>query len=297
MPVFDFCGILAEMVTPFQYDAIDFPSTERLAKHLRQSGVTGLVVCATSGEGLALSVGDQMDVIDTVIKAVPGFPVVAGLTGYDFEILHAQLLRYNTRQLAGVLVPANCYTRPSQDGLRNFFHTIADVSNHPIVINNSPHPLGAALDLNSMVQLSQHANIVAIKDDGEDRALTEALITKRQLKVLAGDDGKIFTTLSLGGAGAIAAIANVMPTVLVNMQRDLQGGHTEEAKTKFESLQPLMTLLRSEAHPAAVKTALSVMGLMKDEVRFPLIRGSGRLRSDLKEEFRRFNLIRPGSLA
>ncbi|HSY29950.1 MAG TPA: dihydrodipicolinate synthase family protein, partial [Burkholderiaceae bacterium] len=112
-----FHGIWVPIVTPFQHGKVDFPALQKLARCLKDAGVSGLVACGTTGEAAALDEDEQFAVLDALIAAVPDLPMVMGLCGNNLDEVHARLRKIQCRPIAGVLVPPPYYIRPSQQGL------------------------------------------------------------------------------------------------------------------------------------------------------------------------------------
>ncbi|MES2933923.1 MAG: dihydrodipicolinate synthase family protein, partial [Pseudomonadota bacterium] len=137
-----FNGIWVALVTPFQEGAIDFVALRNLARHLVDGGVAGLVVCGSTGEAAALSDDEALAVLDAVFDAVPSCPLVMGLAGNHLPDLLRQQQRILQRPVAGLLIPAPYYIRPSQAGLIGFYTALADASTAPIILYNIPYRTG-----------------------------------------------------------------------------------------------------------------------------------------------------------
>ncbi|AYF87613.1 4-hydroxy-tetrahydrodipicolinate synthase [Pseudomonas sp. JS3066] len=282
MPVFS--GIWVALVTPFNDGAIDFPALRRLARHLLGEGVAGLVACGTTGEAAALSKVEQLAVLDTLLEEVPGDRLVMGMAGNNLaEVLEFQS-EVQRRPIAGVLVPAPYYIRPSQDGLLAWFGAIADASTVPVILYDIPYRTGVRMELATLRQLARHPRVAAIKDCGGNPETTQALIADGELDVLTGEDGQIFTTLCMGGRGAICASAHIHPRQFVHMAECIGKGELEAARAIFQKLQPLIRLAFAEPNPAPVKSLLAIQGLIQDELRLPMQRSSEALRQRLGAE-------------
>jgi 4-hydroxy-tetrahydrodipicolinate synthase len=265
-----FSGLWIPLVTPFQNHAVDHAALKALVQHLHGQGIAGLVVCGSTGEAAALDEGEQLALLDTVTAAAPGLPLIMGVSGYHLPQMLDWVRTLNQRKLAGLLVPAPHYIRPSQAGLVAWFNAIADASSHPIVIYDIPARTGVALQLATLRALAQHPNILAIKDCAGDTAKTQALLADRQCQVLAGDDANIFSTLAQGGCGAIAASGHVHTAQLVQLMRWVQDGDLARAKAAWHAWLPLIDALFTEPNPAPVKALLAQYGWIKPELRSPM---------------------------
>ncbi len=286
-----FAGIWVPLVTPFHNGEIEFPALTATARKLRDSGISGLVTCATTGESAALSEDEQLAVLDAVIDAVPGQPVVMGLCDNNMSSLLSRLKRIQERPISGLLVTPPYYIRPSQGGLLEYFEALADAATVPIIIYNIPYRTGVVMELETLRAIAQHERIVAIKDCGGSLALTMQLIADGDLDVLAGEDQQILSTLCLGGSGAIAASAHIRPDLFAQLPKLVNESRLNEAREIFYRLLPMIHRAFEEPNPAPVKTALAIMGHMRDELRSPMQAASAELREALRGELKRLDCI------
>ncbi|TXT34867.1 MAG: dihydrodipicolinate synthetase [Comamonadaceae bacterium] len=270
----DFTGLWIPLVTPFHHGAVDHPALTRLVKHLAKAGVSGFVACGSTGEAAALDKSEQLAVLDTVLQASGGLPVVMGLSGYHLEQTLAWVKTLSQQPIAGLLVPAPHYIRPSQAGLQHWFTLLADCASQPLIVYDIPYRTGSQLTLETLLALAAHPNIRAIKDCGGDAAKTQALITDGRLQVLAGEDAQILTTLRMGGVGAIAASAHLKTAQFVQVIDGLRRGERVQAQQLWQPLPDLVQAVFAEPNPALIKAALAYQGLIHNELRLPMMAAS-----------------------
>ena len=277
----DFSGLWIPLVTPFQHGAVDHAALSALTRRLAGDGVTGFVVCASTGEAAALDEAEQLAALDTVQAAAGGLPIIMGLSGYHLGKTTAWVRRLAERPLAGLQVSAPHYIRPSQAGLLEWFRAIADASAVPLLVYDIPYRTGATLTRETLLALAEHPRIRGIKDCGGDMAKTRAVIADGRLQVLSGEDHQIFGTMAEGGAGAIAASGNVQTRRFVRLVRLLADNRLAEARAEWQALQPLVEMLFAEPNPGPLKALLAHAGEMQDELRSPMTRASDGLRERL----------------
>ena len=270
----DFSGLWIPLITPFAGDAVDHPALTRLVQHYAAAGVNGFVVCGSTGEAAALDKHEQLAVLDTVLAAAGALPVVMGLSGYHLGQTIAWVKELAQRPIAGLLVPPPHYIRPAQAGLVQWFTALADASGTPLVVYDIPYRTGCHITLETLLALAAHPNIQAIKDCGGDAGKTQALITDGRLQVLAGEDAQIFTTLALGGAGAISASAHVCTAQFVEVMQFLNDGKLQQARALWQPLLPVVHAAFGEPNPAVIKAALAQQGLIQDGLRLPMVAAS-----------------------
>lgn len=278
-----FQGIWVPVVTPFQNGAIDFGGLQRLVGHLLEKHVAGIMVCTTTGEAASLSRPEQLAVLDAVLQHVPAQRVVMGLSGNNqIELLQFQeeVLK---RPVAGLLVPAPSYIRPSQAGLEAFFHTVAEASSVPVILYDIPYRTGVTFEQATLLNIVSHPRIQAIKDCGGNLGNTLALLASGQVDVLCGEDQQIFNALCLGASGAIAASAHVHTEQFVALWQQVRDNQLAEARATFFQLLPLINTMFIEPNPAPVKAALALQGLIGSELRAPMQRASDTVIARLKQ--------------
>ncbi|MEE4410077.1 MULTISPECIES: 4-hydroxy-tetrahydrodipicolinate synthase [unclassified Serratia (in: enterobacteria)] len=265
-----FSGIWVALVTPFNNNAVDLPAVKRLAQYLIASGVSGLVVCGTTGEAAALSKEEQLTVLDAVLDVVPANQVVMGLSGNNMLDTLQMQQEIQLRDIAGVLIPAPYYIRPSQCGLVDYFTQLADASSVPVILYNIPQRTGIVMELQTLRQIARHPQVKAIKDCGGNPDTTMALIDDGEIDVMTGEDNLILTTLCLGGTGAISASAHIYPQRFVQLVQQVANGDLAAARANFYTLLPMIHQMFSFPNPAPVKAALAQQGLIRNELRSPM---------------------------
>lgn len=287
-----FEGIWVPMVTPFKQGRLDIPAAQRLACRLRDDGISGLAVCATTGEAATLRASERRYLLDAVQDALEGsLPVLFGLAGSDTAALceEAQALDADAR-LAGLLVSAPAYMRPPQEGVRRHFEAIAAATRHDIVLYNIPYRTGVEIEPATCRALAGHPRIKAIKQShGERLGRLAELIETTPLKVLSGEDSLVYANACMGGHGAIAAGAHIEPALWVRMLRLVGQGDLHGARAIQRALMPMVKLLFSEPNPAPLKAVLAMQGLLRDEVRLPHLPASTGLRVQLAAELEKLS--------
>jgi 4-hydroxy-tetrahydrodipicolinate synthase len=197
-----------------------------------------------------------------------------GLSGYHMAHTEDWVMALSQQPVAGLLVPAPHYIRPSQAGLQHWFTALADRASQPLIIYDIPYRTGSQLSLDTLLTLAAHPNIRALKDCGGDAHKTQALITDGRLQVLAGEDAQILATLAMGGVGAIAASAHLKTAQFVQVLDWMRQGERLQAQQFWEPLPALVQAIFAEPNPALIKAALAHQGLVHNELRLPMMTAS-----------------------
>ena len=278
-----FSGIFVPLVTPFRQGQVDYAAAQNLVAHLIAQGVDGLVVCGTTGEAATLNDGEQNRLLMAVREVAGNLPLVMGLAGNDTQTVARRAAELSA-QACGLLVSAPYYLRPSQAGILAHFEAIAAATPLPLLIYNIPYRTGVNIELSTLQKLAANPQFVAIKESGGgNMAQLMATIADTPLRVLSGEDSLIFVNACLGGHGAIAAAAHIRPDLYQRMQALVAAGDLPAARAIAQALAPWIKLLYSEPNPAGVKAVLAMQGLIRNELRLPMVPVSKGLMAGLEE--------------
>ncbi len=276
-------GIWVPIVTPFSLGEVDRVATARLVRHLCDSGVQGLVVCGTTGEGPALTSHEKAMLLETVFEAGSGrVPVILALEGANTAKLIAELREIGAWPLHGYLLPAPSYVRPSEEGLRRHFLTIAEAVDGPVMIYDVPARTGSTLSASLIADLAGTGRFPAIKACGLSTQRLADLLAIADLSVFCGDDSWILPALVQGAQGAVSASANAFPKELVALYGACRQNRTAVAERLWDRLLPATQLLFEEPNPAPVKAVLALQGMIEESLRLPMTPCSADLRQSLR---------------
>jgi len=277
----DLSGIWIPLITPLRGDAVDAAALTRLVRHLAAQGVAGFVVCGSTGEAAMLDAGEQLQVLALTLQAAGGKPVWMGLAGVRPAAVGERAKQCAAAQpgVAGFLLAAPAYVKPSQAGIADFFTQVADASPRPLIVYDIPARSGVRIEPATLLALAGHPRIVAVKDCSGDRAAAQALLDDGRLALLAGNDDELFDQLARGAAGGITASAHVATAAYVELQRLLAADRLAAARRLWRRLAPLTRALFAEPNPAPVKAVLAGQGWIGDELRAPLRPASATVRA------------------
>jgi 4-hydroxy-tetrahydrodipicolinate synthase len=265
-------GLWIPLITPFKSDfSLDTAALIRLLDHYIGLDIAGLVINGTTGEPSALSSDEQLQVLDLALAHGNGKKVIAGVSSYSLAHTLEQLQALKQRAVAGVLISAPAYVRPSQAGLQLWFETLANASPAPVVLYDIPYRSGVTVHRDTLLTLANHPNIAALKDCGGDGAKTQALLAHGGIEVLAGEDLQIFSTLAMGGAGAIAASAHCHTAQFLAVMQALKVSDLPTARAAWQDLVPWIETAFAHPNPAPVKALLAAQGWVQNVLRPPMV--------------------------
>jgi 4-hydroxy-tetrahydrodipicolinate synthase len=284
-------GLWLPLVTPFCDGELDEASLRRLARHYAARPVDGLVLAATTGEGLTLTPQETERLVFIVRNEVgQDLALCLGLSGSNTAALLDTLERTADWPIDLYLISCPYYSRPSQHGLERHFGALADRARHPVMLYNIPYRTGVNLGNEAMLRLAGHPNIVGLKDCSADRNQSLDLLARRPhtFAVLTGEDAHYFEALVDGADGGILAAAHVETEIFAEIYKLLAQGAREAAQACWHSVASLARLLFSEPSPAPIKHWLWRSGLIATaEVRLPMTEVSAELATRLDREIER----------
>jgi 4-hydroxy-tetrahydrodipicolinate synthase len=287
-------GLWLPLVTPFRNSEVDEPSLRRLVRHYANGPVDGVVLAATSGEGLTLDIA-ELERIVAVARAELAdsrrtIPVCLGLAGADTRKMRDALDETAAWPIDGYLISAPYYSRPSQRGLLQHFTALADHACWPIVLYNIPYRTAVGLTNETLLRLAEHHNIVGLKDCCADRAQSIDLLRYRPagFRILTGEDAHYHEALTDGADGAILLSAHFETETFASIRTLLMQGNHDAALARWQSVSELTRLLFTEPSPAPAKYWLARTGLIcSAEVRLPMVEVSAELAARLDQEIGR----------
>ena len=282
------------LVTPFHNSALDKASLRKLIHHYATQPIDGLVLGATSGEGLALSLAELAMLVEVVHDELAtigrSLPICLGLAGAATARVIEALDATAAWTIDGYLISSPFYLRPSQRGLLAHFAALADHATHPVLLYNIPYRSSVGLDNETLLRLAEHPNIVGLKDCCANRAQTRELLRLRPagFRVLTGEDAQSFDALQAGADGAILLSAHVETATFAAIQTQLKAGNDAAAAALWDRVSELTRLLFSEPSPAPAKYWLARIGLIESpEVRLPMVEVGPALAARLDDEIAR----------
>jgi 4-hydroxy-tetrahydrodipicolinate synthase len=287
-------GLWLPLVTPFRNGELDETSLRRLVQHYAGLPVDGLILAATSGEGMSLSMGELERLVAITRAAISAsrryIPICLGLSGASTRKMCDALDETAAWPIDGYLIASPYYTRPSQRGLLRHFTQLADHASWPLVLYNIPYRTAVTIDNDTLLQLAAHPNIAGMKDCGANREQSIDLLRRRPagFRVLTGEDAEYHNALIDGADGAILLSAHVETEAFAAVRTLLWEGNQEGAEAQWREVGGLTKLLFTEPSPSPAKHWLWRTGLIDSpEVRLPMVEVSTELAAALDREIER----------
>ena len=264
------------LVTPFNEDgSVDYQALTRLVEYQIQNGVDFLCVLGTTAETPTLTAEEKSKIKKLVIERVNGrVPILLGVGTNSTQAVINTLQNDDMTGVDAVLVVVPYYNKPSQEGIYQHYKAIANSTRLPIVLYNVPGRTGVNMTAETTLRLARDFdNIVAIKEASGNITQMDDIIKNKpeDFDVISGDDGITFPLITLGAVGVISVIGNAFPREFSRMTRLALAGDYQNALTIHHKFTELFKLLFVDGNPAGVKAMLSMMGMIKNRLRLPLV--------------------------
>lgn len=270
-----FTGAGVALVTPFKEDlSVDYDQLEKFIDFQIDNGTDSIVICGTSGEASTMSHDEQIEVVSACVSHVNGrVPVIAGAGANCTDEALNLAKRSEKAGADGLLVVTPYYNKATQKGLEEYYTTVGNSVDIPIIMYNVPGRTGTNIQPATAVKIAKSVdNIVAIKEASGDigQIATLAALADGCLDIYSGNDDQVVPLLALGGKGVISVLSNVAPRETHDMvMKFLEGDVKGSLDIQLKYMDVIHNLF-SEVNPIPAKRAVAEMGYCKNIVRRPL---------------------------
>lgn len=270
-------GAITAIVTPFKNGKINYKKMEELIEFQIRNEIDGIVVCGTTGESATLSKQEKKKLIKFTVDKVNGrVPVIAGTGSNNTE---DALLMSQYAETVGAdytLVVSPYYNKTTKKGIIAHYEYIADNTSIPLIMYNVPSRTGLNIDADTTIALSEHPNIIGIKEASSDIAKATKIIAEcsDDFLVFSGNDDIIVPMLSIGSSGVISVLSNILPKETHDMCKYYMEGDIEKARLLQLNLSDLISKLFIEVNPIPIKEAMNILGFDVGNTRLPLVKMS-----------------------
>lgn len=259
-------GVIPALITPVdENENVDEAALRRLIDYVMAGGVHGVFILGSTGEFYGLDYGEKERAVEITIDQVKGrIPVYVGASAITTKecVRLTKMAKEKGAYAVTVLTPM--FISPNNDELYIHYRSIAESEDIPILLYNNPDRTGVNLSADLVERLSKVPNIVGVKDSSGDLTLTSEYIRRTRdvgFNVLAGRDTMILATLVYGGTGTVAATANVVPKLVVEIYEKFMSGDIKGALAAQYKLAPLRIAFNLGSFPVVTKDALNLIGI------------------------------------
>lgn len=282
-------GMGVAMVTPFDVAGeVDFDALRRLVDYQVASHTDFLCVLGTTAETPTLSDEEKLAVRNVVLEQNAGrLPILLGCGGNNTRKLVDKLSKDPMEGVDALLSVVPYYNKPTQAGMYAHFKAIAEATELPIILYNVPGRTGVNMLPDTVFRLaSDFKNIVGIKEASGNVEQIETVLRHRPegFKVFSGDDGITLPLIKSGADGVISVIGNAYAAEFAELVHLAQSGDYAAAEVIDQRFTELYRLLFVDGNPAGIKCLMELRGMLRDELRLPLVSASQATRELLKAQ-------------
>lgn len=271
-------GTGVALITPFSEDgSIDFAGLQNVINYVIDGGVDYLVVCGTTGESATLSKSEKKQVLNAALEYNAGrIPVVYGMGANNTAGVLEEIRETDFTGIDAILSVSPYYNKPTQSGIIAHYTAIADACPVPVILYNVPGRTMSNVAFQTTVHLSQHPNIIGMKEASGDLSQCMRIAAKmpKDFLLISGDDILTPSMRVIGGQGVISVLANAYPAIF----KTICHGNLEEAKEAAFKILDINPMMYEEANPVGLKFLMSHLGICGETVRLPLVKATESLK-------------------
>ena len=271
-------GVIAPVVTTFgaRDESIDLDAFATNLRAYAAAGLSGVVVCGSTGEAALLEEAERRTLIERARDELPSDVRLIVGTGAESTRLCVERCRVASEHGAhAVLVVAPHYysSAMTPEALEAHYRRVADESPLPVLLYNIPKYMHFALEPDLVARLSTHENIGGMKDSAGDLKRLEGYIQSQResFTVLTGHGGTFAQALALGARGGILAVSLFAAEQTLEVFDRHTAGDPDAAAEAQRAITPLAAEIVGRMGVAGVKAAMDRVGLVGGPVRMPLL--------------------------
>ena len=273
-PAIWLAGCIPDLPTPFDPDGrIDLAAFARLCERQIEAGVSAIVVGETAGEASTLTPAEHDRIVRAAVENARGrVRVIAGAGSNSTRQAIELTGQAEAAGADAVLSVVPYYNKPMQTGIHAHFQAITRSTDLPIIVHDIPSRTVRELADDTLVRLAELRRFIGVRDSTADMARPLRLRSRLPtgFRLLSGDDATALAFVSLGGDGSISTVSNVTPGLCQALFSSCRQGRLQSARYLQHRIAPLTAALAKES-PAALKYALSLLGLLRPHTRLPII--------------------------
>jgi 4-hydroxy-tetrahydrodipicolinate synthase len=269
-------GSFPPLVTPFRSGKVDYNKFAELVERQIQQGSHGIVVAGTTGEPSSLSVDERTELLKVAVSVVAGRIQVVAATGSQSFAETLQLTAHAEQAGAdAVLVVTPYYIKPSQRGLVDYFVTLGQRIELPLMIYHIPGRAAVSIKAQTVMKIAEQLpHLVGLKHADQNlELLTELLVgLGPQFRIFCGVEALSLPMLILGGSGLMNAVGNLAPSHVASLYAAVQQRDLERAREIHVELFELNQSIFIDTNPVPLKYMMWRLGLLDvPELRLPLV--------------------------
>ena len=270
-------GIYPPIPTPFDASGeLDLKALARNMERWNRYPLSGYVVLGSNGEFPYLSETEKLTYLEAVRKFIPADKLF--MAGTACESTHTTIALTKKAATLGadvaiLITPSYYKSRMDGAGLSHYYQSVADASPIPVSMYNMPANTGVDMAAEVIIKLSQHPNIIGLKDSGGNLAKIGEIVrhAKTGFQVLAGSAGFLYPALCMGAVGGVLALANIAPQQCCDIMSFFKQSQHDDARVLQQRVIPSNTAVTARFGVPGLKAALDMLGYYGGSPRSPML--------------------------
>jgi len=286
---------MVALITPFNDDgSVNYNKIKELLTWHMEQGTDGIVVLGTTAETPALTVTEKDEIVRLALETCKGkVPIIVGSGSNNTMVAREQSVKYEKMGADGLLVVTPYYNKANKAGMIQHYTEIADAVNIPVYVYNVPGRTGVKITYDALAEISKHKNIAGIKEASGDISFVAqaSRLINDNFTVYSGNDDMIIPLMSLGGAGVISVLANILPKQTKELVHAYLEGDTKKASQMQLHYLDFINALFIETNPIPIKEAMNLLGMGVGGYRLPLCGMEESTKAKLIDTMKKINLL------
>ena len=288
-------GSIVALITPFNEDgSVNYKRLRELIDWHVEQQTDAILVLGTTAETPTLTLSEEDEIARISIEQAKGrVPIIVGSGSNNTMVAIEQSLKYEKMGADAMLVITPYYNKTSKAGMVNHFTQVADAVHTPVYVYNVPGRTGVTISYEALAEISKHKNIVGIKEASGDMSLVckFSKLINDNFNIYSGNDDINVPLLSMGGAGVISVLANILPKETHDMAMAYLNGDVKKARDMQIKYLDFINALFIETNPIPIKEAMNLVGLNVGGYRLPLCPMAEDTKAVLKSEMEKLGLL------
>ncbi|MFQ7111472.1 MAG: 4-hydroxy-tetrahydrodipicolinate synthase [Anaerovoracaceae bacterium] len=288
-------GSIVALITPFNEDgSVNYKRLRELIDWHVEQQTDAILVLGTTAETPTLTLSEEDEIARISIEQAKGrVPIIVGSGSNNTMVAIEQSLKYEKMGADALLVITPYYNKTSKAGMVNHFTQVADAVHTPVYVYNVPGRTGVTISYEALAEISKHKNIVGIKEASGDMSLVckFSKLINDNFNIYSGNDDINVPLLSMGGAGVISVLANILPKETHDMAMAYLNGDVKKARDMQIKYLDFINALFIETNPIPIKEAMNLVGLNVGGYRLPLCPMAEDTKAVLKSEMEKLGLL------
>jgi 4-hydroxy-2-oxoglutarate aldolase len=285
-------GIFPPIATPFDHKGDLYKAkVQHNIEKWNQTSLSGYVVCGSTGESVMLSPEEKIQLWEWVAEYASSDKLLIAGTGVESvrETValtnRAAAIGYKAAMVRTPHYYKNLLNKTEAQVL--YFRAVADQAKIPIMIYNWPQATGLDITPEAVVQLSEHPNMIAIKESSGSLEKVMQMIreVKPGFQVLVGSAPTLWPSLAVGAVGAVLAFANAAPYATITIWEAHRTRDTEAARDWQNRITHAAQLVTTKYGVPGLKYAMDLNGYYGGPPRLPLTPVCPQAQREIEQAF------------